>query len=323
VCRFAAIACNSREPVAVAFGMVERPSAILCPRCDYDLSSLTQAWQESCPLQGRCSECGLDVRWNELFRPDLVAPSWSFEHAQVRRARAWRVTAHNALRPRRLWKHIRLSAPIKPGRLLLFAVLLVLLTHAAIALAWGIVTAYWSWELARTLARTPLWPGMRPPAAPVIPQWLTDGLTAAAWPYFRSNAATEVIPRFGWWLIVFGLVMPLPFVILADSFQRVKCRRLHLVRGAAMFCPTVCAAAFGIAVLRMIEMNTIAMGGGTIAASVARPLLIALVACVIAFYARWWWVFTRDYLKLEHSLGVVAAMLVVSALLAAVLVTYV
>jgi hypothetical protein len=58
-----------------------RAAAPACPRCGYDLSAATFGWSESCPLDGRCSECGLEFGWREIFRPDTM-PWWWIEGAR-------------------------------------------------------------------------------------------------------------------------------------------------------------------------------------------------------------------------------------------------
>lgn len=38
-----------------------------CPRCGYDLSGHMASWERACPLEGRCSECGLGFAWREVL----------------------------------------------------------------------------------------------------------------------------------------------------------------------------------------------------------------------------------------------------------------
>ncbi|MCA3005477.1 MAG: hypothetical protein IOD15_08950 [Phycisphaerales bacterium] len=56
----------------------DRPPA-LCPRCGYDLVGEVMRWQGACPLDGRCSECGLELRWAEVLDREQRHPAWSYE----------------------------------------------------------------------------------------------------------------------------------------------------------------------------------------------------------------------------------------------------
>ena len=65
----------------VSYGPMRTPDAPGCPRCGYDLSAATFGWSESCPLGGRCSECGLEFGWRDVLRPDAM-PWWWIEGAR-------------------------------------------------------------------------------------------------------------------------------------------------------------------------------------------------------------------------------------------------
>lgn len=36
---------------------------------------MAASWSESCPLEGRCSECGLRFEWRAVFAPPRTVPS--------------------------------------------------------------------------------------------------------------------------------------------------------------------------------------------------------------------------------------------------------
>ena len=57
------------------------PDAPGCPRFGYHLSAPTLGWGESCPLGGRCSECGLEFGWRDVLGPDAM-PWWWIEGAR-------------------------------------------------------------------------------------------------------------------------------------------------------------------------------------------------------------------------------------------------
>ena len=97
-----------------------------CPRCGYDLSGVVESWKEACPLNGVCSECGLEFRWRELFRADELRVRGFYEHATgVALASAWRTWAWTLL-PWMFWKKVRLEHPVRLRRMLLWLVVLLL-----------------------------------------------------------------------------------------------------------------------------------------------------------------------------------------------------
>lgn len=103
-------------------------AAARCPRCAYDLSGETARWASACPLSGTCPECGVTLDWSALFRPDLSLTPGFFEHVRgVRRGapallRTWLLTLY----PLRLWSRVRLEAPVRPRRALLWLTILLL-----------------------------------------------------------------------------------------------------------------------------------------------------------------------------------------------------
>ncbi len=103
-----------------------------CPRCGYDLSGHVAAWNDTCPLHGQCSECGLSFNWANLLNQKLQDLPWLYEHAphftNVRRLAG---TALRALFPWRFWADVKLHHRIRPRRLLLYLILPLLLTYAA------------------------------------------------------------------------------------------------------------------------------------------------------------------------------------------------
>ena len=90
---------------------------ILCSLCDYNLRGLTKP---------RCPECGYRFTWPELldearrrhpylFEQPLHRPIWSFFR-----------TAIGGLAPARFWKSIHPALPVRPGRLLVYWVMVLL-----------------------------------------------------------------------------------------------------------------------------------------------------------------------------------------------------
>lgn len=101
-----------------------------CPRCGYDLSAATFGWSEACPLDGRCSECGLEFGWNEILRPNAMPRRW------IEGARGFRETViailllpFVSLAANWLFRKIRLGQEGRPRRLWLCLLLPILLIH--------------------------------------------------------------------------------------------------------------------------------------------------------------------------------------------------
>ncbi len=113
------------------------PAADLaCPRCGYDQSGLEQSLRSQCergeldawPLKSTCAECGCEFDWRDVFS---IARSGAcfFETSRLTRFRAFCITLRQMPRAPKLWKWVRQEWPIRPGRLLLVAL---------------VATVYWS-----------------------------------------------------------------------------------------------------------------------------------------------------------------------------------
>ncbi len=107
-----------------------------CPRCGYDLSGHVAAWNDTCPLHGQCSECGLTLRWANLLNPNKRDLPWLYEHAShwsnFRKATN---TAFRALFPWSLWRRIELHHRVVPSRLLIWVIGLALCSYFVLTLA--------------------------------------------------------------------------------------------------------------------------------------------------------------------------------------------
>ena len=56
-----------------------RHSRSACPRCGYDLRGAIDTWQEACPIEGICTECGLGFAWREILSSRFIMPEWCIE----------------------------------------------------------------------------------------------------------------------------------------------------------------------------------------------------------------------------------------------------
>lgn len=55
---------------------MQEPHTPICPKCGYDQSGEIATWETQCPLEGRCSECGIAFAWSERFR---IMNEWGSE----------------------------------------------------------------------------------------------------------------------------------------------------------------------------------------------------------------------------------------------------
>jgi hypothetical protein len=290
----------------------------ICPRCAYDLSGIVESWKDTCPLAGTCSECGLEFTWHAVLRGHLRLPAWSFEHAPPgRRFGSFFKTFFITLMPRRLWRGIRLEMQIRPGRLILFA----LLGFLSLRLL-AVVTLQAPWLLAQGLL------GGRYSQLPDDPWLIARDL---AWPYpswyAYSGPGTIVAP---WVLggILICLFLPLTFFLLPISLRRAKVRPAHIARITAYnlaflplmigVFPLLMGAWLLLCALTYWEVVDI-LGWGW-PESTEPAFGVASIIWTLALVWRFWKPATRDYLRLNGPTGVVAAMLTIATLASAVIV---
>lgn len=82
------------------------PEHVLCPRCGYDQRGIIAQWTDACPLQGTCTECGLQYEWLDLLKPWCVENA-SSQYRLVRRMIGTFV--RSVLAPWRFWREIRIT----------------------------------------------------------------------------------------------------------------------------------------------------------------------------------------------------------------------
>ena len=299
--------------------MTRASPELACPRCGYDVSGAVPTWTEQCPREGTCSECGLVYVWVDIFRPERVHPKWSFEHAAKRRLRALIKTMFFALRPARFWSAMSLAAPIRPFRLALMVLILALVGHTAAAglecyLHWS---DFWviRWTGAARSITTPT--GLRVPTP--RPGTLTfDGWELArvlAWPYSRGYGHWRLIGPLGLLALVWGMLVPLPYLVLVDTMKKAKCRPAHLGRGWAYFVPSLCVLLV-VDLIMMCLQHLIPRSPGWLTSTTWNVAAAGLLLFFAAWCMRWWKRFTTSYLRLEQARLVTTLMLTISFLAA-------
>lgn len=209
----------------------------LCPRCGYDQSGIVTSWRDSCPTEGRCAECGLEFAWTELFRPDLHAPDWSFEHANKHLFRCLMQTFVRSLWPMSFWKSLRLTHPIHTRRLIKLAVGILVTIHLLLA-AGGYA---WFFVLSNIVYKAGSWRyellsfSIFVPDEAVTRFWIT----AAIMPYYPRLAgdevptgSTELLMAFCW-----SFLIPLGFLALRQTLRHHSVRSVHILRAWAYSLP--------------------------------------------------------------------------------------
>jgi hypothetical protein len=207
-----------------------------CPRCGYDQSGAISAWGRCeparCPLDGVCSECGLEFRWADVMRLPERQVQGLFEHAVGRRQcaswalRTWLMTAWPAV----FWKRVTILAPVHPARLLIWPLVVWAMVWAAGSLlhnlAYGVrLAGAWAAGTASRADWLPLLEGWTSPCAQPRRYWPTRGLgwrpSAELW---IGNFAGPVAMTAAW---------PLLLLVLRRTMSTARVRTAHIVRATA------------------------------------------------------------------------------------------
>ena len=119
----------------------------ICHKCGYDQAGEIAAWENQCPLHGRCPECGLEFAWADLLDPSRVDIDWYIEHAKgpwglIKRTLP---TLWWLLIPNRFWKRVGVNTRIRLRMLMLWWVMLFGVFHlmTTLALVIGAVASEW------------------------------------------------------------------------------------------------------------------------------------------------------------------------------------
>ncbi len=162
-----------------------------CPRCGYDQSGVAAAWRGSCPVEGRCSECGTGFAWADLFDRRRQTSWWYVEHAEGVRSAVARTgpTLARVLPPWAFWRRITVQVDTRPGVLAWWLLGWVIAFHLLTAPFVGLFLAGASrvgdstvralWELTRTTG----WRHLR-----------ADAVNGLCWPFYTD-------PETGFWSV--------------------------------------------------------------------------------------------------------------------------
>src|SRR5687767_11468623 len=132
-------------------------AAVRCPRCGYDQRGIIATWADACPLDGRCTECGLRFAWAEVIVPAKFEPKWCLEFVPRRRFVAASLqTLLRSLMPVRFWSQMSMSFPVRWRRLAAYTMLLLAITSMPYVLFQASLAVYVRYSVARDVAQLPV-----------------------------------------------------------------------------------------------------------------------------------------------------------------------
>jgi len=304
-----------------------------CPRCGYDLRGLVATWADRCPLEGVCSECGLNLRWAEVLLPEKFEPPWCVEFSPG----GWRIflacarTFLWSFRPWTFWRRLKMSQPIRWRRLAVYLLFLAACVYAAFALTQGVLAWHEWWRIQRrsslvctdvdgytVFVHAAALPFSDSPPGSYSVVWRTGrgGLRGRSFSYrsplyhMRNRAAHD---RAALFLGVVFVTCPLVFAVLPVSRRRAKVRWPHVVR----------VTAYGISYVALAAIIIIASNAAVLVSSrsfvfsdsfalLERLAILALCPGMLI----WWGIAIRQYLRMEHALGVAVAVWTTAFLMA-------
>jgi hypothetical protein len=287
-----------------------------CPRCGYDQTGALAAMRDACPLESRCVECGLELRWGELASGRLSAPRWLVEHAPRSRAAIALLTTF-VVAPIGivLWRALRLENPTIAARLLALLVAAVM-TVLLIVASPGVLEA--NRMLDRNVAGLPIGtpsPGLGVRASlagrivgmPLSDRPLTVALLG---PTGAPTTFTLAPPRrllFGafspvlaaaWWLsFVTAVGSLIAFVAMPATRRQAKVEARHFARCVVYLFATLPFVALAILLL---EPRTLWWGGRTTPSALAVFEDPRVLGAWIVWLFPWWWTACRFYLRLAR-----------------------
>jgi hypothetical protein len=281
-----------------------------CPRCNYDLRGTVAMWRDACPLNGTCTECGLEFEWAELLTDSYVVPPWCVESPRGLRRfpRQMAATVLRAYRPWRFWSALRMSHPIRWGRV---GALVGIVTAAL----YGVFALLHGWVAWRDFCEFTLWGGVTPTTGREV-FWGAVALPLARDPAWAWTTPWHVF-HYVWMRLVFllgaALIMhagcALTFAALPVTRRRCKVRWAHIARvacyGLALFVPVLVASLLAFPVAARMGLWYSARGW------LAGFAWLILPPAEVA----WWAAATSRYLRMPHAWAVGFAVVLVGALL--------
>lgn len=263
-------------------------------------------------------ECGLELEWSAVFREPEHGPADLFEHASKRRLWAFANTLWRVLVPPMLWSRLHLFHPVRPGRLIAFAVLALLLNIVVIsAVAPYLIDA----SLFSRIRGFIMWSA----ASKQTPASLADHLR-----WYRVLFTLHADHAFGLSGITTGrsmwplhtslsmMLMPPAFVCLSRSLRQARVKPVHLVRVFLYSMPAIPAF---LLVWKLPAWSALPLGNSVEAWLAGMPWALPMPPGVFAsllLMTLWWWCACSMYLKIRWG-WLAAGLLAIVSFLAALL----
>ncbi len=294
-----------------------------CPRCGYDLSGTVEAWTEWCPIDGICSECGLNFPWHKILNPVFSHIPGFFETRAHWRLRDLWITARRAIRPWRFWSWITLSNPFRFGRAVL-ATLAAAATMCIVPLLAAITTYAAGITALSVLARR--WGSSMSVLS--IRGWVN--YVPSRYGHYDNAAMLLLYPAI--FFVICAMIAPITFTLLGSSLKAAQIRRSHLVRltvyqlaGLPLVVAPGLAMMFGNwmidAINSLSSQRFPYVPGHRPTPFIDEDVAIAACYILILILACFWFVgswasFQGNYLKLRHAARDATILFIMSALLA-------
>jgi hypothetical protein len=307
----------------------------ICPRCGYDQQGEIARWEvaepAACPLQGRCSECGLELNWRLIFRPELEVPGWFIENAE-RGGMMWAAvrTATRSLAPWSFWKRIRMEYAVVLRRAVLVAMLIAFTSYAAMVVC-VVVSRRTFMSIGNRIAELfsgrldiPLWFPFSKEAGGNSYRWWARGIdTNGAFGLDHVLQLGDAV------VLLASLIVPFTFMVLPGTLRACRVRGRHLARTAfyiSPWCIFVAGPLLRILAYGAEKSDHIFSAVGENGRWWIGMLGSRAPSFVVAFSATWmflaWGFACSRYLRLPHA-WLVAACMVGIAMLAAMVVVMV
>jgi len=279
-----------------------------CPRCGYDLRGLAQQWRESCPLDGRCSECGLTFEWADVLSPKRIVPKWFVEYSQSISGFVGRTfaTLMRSLRPATFWREVQMWYSVRWPLLVAYLLLCALIPYFILGAANAILYGWNCWRHG----------GLYVHAWSQTPFSIVHFILTFVIPYGRFAAIDLPRPDEMFFLAfpfaVYLFLCPIGFNALPISRKTAKVRWAHIIRISVL----------GIAYFPFIAMLAVLGSFMVVAGSIefvyAGELIVDcawyLLFGVPLYHFIWWSLAMRYYLKMPHAWGVGLAIVAMAVL---------
>jgi len=272
-----------------------------CPRCGYNLRGTLDAWKDACPLEGRCSECGLEIEWGRLFVEGNLP--WLFEHHwRQRPVRTAVATSARILSPWRLWREMAMTDAFHIRPALALAVLLSLIFVYGVC---GVNSVIAGWNLffgTRVGMRAFTGAGSFSAAIAAPTRWQNAQYVLRDF----QRDASEFLTISGPYLVVWIGFTVLAFRCLPRTLRAGRVLPHHIRRIGLYAAPWTIGAGIVGWVLVQLLWNWLAPAMGRVRMTNSLYFVSDLTITVAAGLALaiWFTLATRSYLRLPHALAV-------------------